>query len=134
MSEEREAEGRRVQAARQRRIAIQMSRSGESFEAIASRLGVTRSAARKMVNREARDFSDQTLADDRRMVHVEALMELWRALYGAATNGDLDAIDRFLRVEERLSRLLALDMADRLSVGEPVDAEANGNGRGFVRT
>ena len=70
-----------------------------------------------MVTREAREFADHNQTDDRRMVHVEALMELWRALYGPATNGDLDAVDRFLKVEERLSRLLALDLADLYAWG-----------------
>ena len=117
MSEPNEAENRRIIAQRQRRMAIQMSRSGESMEAIAARLGVTRGAARKMVHREAREFADHTQTDDRRMVHVEALMELWRTLYGPACAGDLDNIDRFLKVEERLSRLLALDLVDIYASG-----------------
>lgn len=134
-----EAENRRVVVARQRRMAIQMSRSGESLESIASRLGVTRGAARKMVTREARDFADQTLIEDRRMVHVEALMELWRNLYGPACAGDLDVVDRFLQVEQRLSRLLALDLADHIGVEDDADEDdaegepaAAGSGR-FVR-
>lgn len=117
MADANQAENRRVMAGRQRRMAIQMSRSGESMEAIAARLGVTRSAARKMVTREARQFADHTQTDDRRMIHVEALMELWRTLYTPACSGDLDAIDRFLRVEERLSRLLALDLLDLYASG-----------------
>ncbi len=117
VSESSEAENRRNTAARQRRLAIQMSRSGESMEAIASRLGVTRGAARKMVTREAKEFADHTQTDDRRMVHVEALMELWRVLYGPACAGDLANVDRFLRVEERLSRLLALDLVDLYGSG-----------------
>ena len=117
MSEPNEAENRRIIAQRQRRMAIQMSRSGESMEAIAARLGVTRGAARKMVHREAREFADHTQTADRRMVHVEALMELWRTLYGPACAGDLDKIDRFLKVEERLSRLLALDLVDAYASG-----------------
>jgi hypothetical protein len=117
VAEPNEAENRRIIAARQRRMAIQMSRAGESMEAIAGRLGVTRSAARKMVTREAKEFADHTQTDDRRMVHVEALMELWRTLYAPAVGGDLDMVDRFLKVEERLSRLLALDLADLYSSG-----------------
>jgi len=117
VAEPNDAENRRAIAARQRRMAIQMSRAGESMEAIAGRLGVTRSAARKMVTREAKEFADHTQTDDRRMVHVEALMELWRTLYGPATEGDLDMVDRFLKVEERLSRLLALDLADLYASG-----------------
>jgi hypothetical protein len=138
VSEPSEAENRRIIAARQRRMAVQMSRAGESMEAIATRLGVTRGAARKMVTREAREFADHNQTDDRRMVHVEALMELWRALYAPACNGDLEAVDRFLKVEERLSRLLALDLADLYAWGlatPPEGAkpgqsapEANGSG------
>ncbi|MGD9573496.1 MAG: hypothetical protein AB7V62_16585 [Thermoleophilia bacterium] len=105
-----------------------MSRSGESLDSIAGRLGVNRSTARKMVSREARAFIDEAQTDDRRMVHVEALMELWRALYTPATSGDLEAVDRFLRVEERLSRLLALDLADQ--IGRDYDDGPAGNGNG----
>ena len=129
MSEPNEAENRRIIAQRQRRMAIQMSRSGESMEAIAARLGVTRGAARKMVHREAREFADHTQTDDRRMVHVEALMELWRTLYGPACAGDLDKIDRFLKVEERLSRLLALDLADAYASGAANRPEGALSGR-----
>lgn len=113
-----DAENRRAVIARKRRMAIQMSRSGETLESIASRLGVTRGAARKMVTHEARDFADQTLVDERRMIHVEALMELWRALYGPACAGDLEVVDRFLKVEQRLSRLLALDLADQIGIDD----------------
>jgi hypothetical protein len=134
VSEPNQAENRRIIAARQRRMAIQMSRAGESMEAIAGRLGVTRGVARKMVTREAREFADHNQTDDRRMVHVEALMELWRALYAPACAGDLDMVDRFLKVEERLSRLLALDLADLYASGfvtppegaVPGSAETNG--------
>ncbi len=120
VSEPNEAENRRIIAARQRRMAIQMSRAGESMEAIAARLGVTRGAARKMVTREAKEFADHTQTDDRRMVHVEALMELWRVLYTPACAGDLANVDRFLKVEERLSRLLALDLADLYASGAAI--------------
>ena len=52
------------------------------------------------------------------MVHAEALLDIWRVLYGPASQGDLAAIDRFLRVEERLSRLLGLDRRPEESSGE----------------
>jgi hypothetical protein len=132
VADSNEAENRRTMAGRQRRMAIQMSRSGESMEAIAARLGVTRGAARKMVTREARQFADHTQTDDRRMVHVEALMELWRTLYTPACAGDLDAVDRFLRVEERLSRLLALDLLDLYASGAAIrpDGAVPGPGEG----
>ncbi len=133
MYELSDAKSRRNQAARQRRLAVQMIRSGESLDSVATRLGVTRSVARQMVNREARDFAHHTAAEDRRMVHVEALMALWRVLYTPACRGDLEVVDRFLRVEERLSRLLALDLADQLDIGdagEESDPGDDGDGSG----
>ncbi|WP_217915609.1 hypothetical protein [Miltoncostaea marina] len=124
MSELNDAESRRALAARQRRMALQLARSGESPEAIAARLGVTRAEVRKMVAREARSVADESHATDRRIVHAEALMELWRTLYTPAVSGDMQAIDRFLRVEERLARLLALDLVDHL----PAQAAATASG------
>ena len=67
MADPNEAENRRMIAARQRRMAVQMSRAGESMEAIATRLGVTRGAARKMVTREAREFADLNEAHEELM-------------------------------------------------------------------
>ena len=124
---------RRAVAARQRALALQMSREGTPIEAIATRLGVTRGTARRMIGREARQMVSGAGREDRRLVHVEALMELWRALYGPATAGDLPAIDRFLRVEERLALLLDLEPGARpASDGDGEAAEALE--RRFVRT
>jgi DNA-binding transcriptional regulator LsrR (DeoR family) len=100
---------RREIAARRRAQVFQMRREGASLDSIASRLGVSRASVRKMVAREVAALSAEAQPDERRIVHAEALMDIWRVLYAPATQGDLAAIDRFLRVEERLSRLLGLD-------------------------
>ncbi|MGD9694045.1 MAG: hypothetical protein AB7V42_00105 [Thermoleophilia bacterium] len=100
---------RRRRTAQVRAKAFRMRREGASYDAIATRLGVNRSDARKLVDREMRTLAQEAEIDERRLVHVEALMDLWRSLYVPATNGDATAIDQFLRVEERISRLLGLD-------------------------
>lgn len=100
---------RREAAARTRAKAYRMRREGAAFETIGSRLGVTRSAARRLVEREVRQLAAEADVEERRMLHADALMELWRTLYAPAVSGDIPAIDRFLRVEERISRLLGLD-------------------------
>jgi hypothetical protein len=92
-----------------RAAAFQMRREGAAFDSIGSRLGVNRGAARKLVQKEVRLLAGETDIEERRLLHAEALMDLWRVLYGPATAGDINAIDRFLRVEERISRLLGLD-------------------------
>ena len=101
-----------------RAAAFQMRREGAPFDSIGIRLGVNRGAARKLVQKEVRLLAGESDTEERRLVHAEALMDLWRVLYGPATAGDIDAIDRFLRVEERISSLLGLD--------RPTGGEGNG--------
>jgi Homeodomain-like domain len=114
-----EASARRDAAARLRAKAIKMRREGASLDSIGSRLGVTRSTARRLVARELSSLSSESGIDEMRLLHADVLMELWRALYPAAVSGDPAAVDRFLRVEERISRLLGLD----------AQPEGNGDGR-----
>ena len=105
-----EAGARREAAARLRAKAIKMRREGASLDSIGTRLGVTRATARKLVSRELSSLSSESGIDERRLLHADVLMELWRVLYPAAVNGDPAAVDRFLRVEERISQLLGLDL------------------------
>jgi hypothetical protein len=105
-----EASVRREAAARLRAKAIKMRREGASLDSIGTRLGVTRSTARRLVARELSTLSSESGNDERRLLHADVLMELWRALYPAAVSGDPAAVDRFLRVEERISQLLGLDL------------------------
>src|SRR5215207_2982612 len=105
-----EASVRREAAARLRAKAIRMRREGASLDSIGTRLGVTRSTARRLVARELSTLSSESGIDERRLLHADVLMELWRALYPAAVSGDPAAVDRFLRVEERISQLLGLDL------------------------
>jgi hypothetical protein len=103
-----EATLRREIAARRRAQAFQMRREGLTTDAIASRLGVTPRSVDRMVSRELRATVAEADLAERRQLHAEALMDIWRALYGRAKQGELEAIDRFLRVEERLAELLGL--------------------------
>jgi hypothetical protein len=105
-----EASVRREAAARLRAKAIKMRREGATLDSIGNRLGVTRSTARRLVARELSTLSSESGNDERRLLHADVLMELWRALYPAAVSGDPAAVDRFLRVEERISQLLGLDL------------------------
>jgi len=97
---------RREVAARQRALAVQLGRAGVAPEAISARTGLSKSAIRRAITRETKELSSQT--DERLALHVDALMELWRALYPAAAAGDLASIDRFLVVERRVGDLIGL--------------------------
>jgi len=128
VSETETATARREMAARRRAQAFRMRREGATFEAIASRLGVTRRSAQRMVARELRASAAEDAADDRRRLHAEALMDIWRALQARAAAGEVEAIDRFLRVEERLAALLGLDR--REAGGPDVRLLVTDGGRG----
>lgn len=117
-----EAAARREAAARLRTKALKLRREGGSFESIGARLGVTRAAARKLVDRELSALAAESGTEARRMLHVEVLMELWRTLYAPAMAGDPAAVERFLRVEERISRLLGLDLGTA-AAGEAAAAD-----------
>ena len=118
MAEPDPAAVRREIAARRRAQAFQMRREGATLDAIAARLGVSRATARRMISREVSALSTEMQPEERRIVHAEALMDLWRVLHPPAAQGDMASIDRFLRVEERLSRLLGLDRGADESAGE----------------
>jgi hypothetical protein len=144
MAEPDAAAVRREIAARRRAQVLQLRREGATLDAIATRLGVPRSTVRRMLAREVATLSAEMQPDERRMVHADALMDIWRALHGPASKGDMAAIDRFLRVEERLSRLLGLDrrpqnpageQAPRIAVGQEDEepAEEHAPRRRFAR-
>ena len=102
----RSAERRAPACARRRsRCGARARRSTPS----AAGSGSTGARPAKLVQKEVRLLAGESDTEERRLLHAEALMDLWRVLYGPATAGDIDAIDRFLRVEERIASLLGLD-------------------------
>ncbi len=124
---------RREMAARQRAMAVQLGRAGIAPEAISARTGLTAAAIRRAIARETKDVSSQ--ADERLALHVDALMELWRALYPAASSGDLASIDRFLQIERRVGDLIGLGRgSDAVVVPLADDDAAAVEGRRFVRS
>lgn len=110
MDESTPAAVRREIAARRRAQAFALRRDGAGLDTIATRLGLTRATVQRMISQEARALAPEHAPATQRAVHVEALLGVWRALYPAAQQGDLETIDRFLRVEERLARLQGLDL------------------------
>ena len=119
-------------SARRRMSAMQLWRSCVSIAEIARRLDVTRQQALKLVRREVEVVIQENDPELVRTLHSEALMDVWYALYRPAAEGDIEAIDRFLRVEERIARLLGLDLGEgsgeRLPEPAPARTEPHSNG------
>jgi len=51
-----------------------------------------------------------------REIELQRLDELWRVANTAALKGDLKAIDRCLRIQERRAKLLGLDAVESVTV------------------
>jgi hypothetical protein len=97
-----------------------MRRGGASFDQIGRSLGVTRSAAfkavRRVLARIAREASED--AAELRQLEQQRLDVLLAACWPTAVKGDMQAIDRALRIAERRARLLGLDAPQKAQFGK----------------
>jgi Homeodomain-like domain len=104
-----DAATRKREAQQRRAETVQMWRAGASVDEISRRLRVTRSLALRIIRAEVDGIIDEARPEDLRVLHTEALMDIWYALYPAAIEGNLEAVDRFLEVERRLATLQGLE-------------------------
>lgn len=107
-----------VTSAERRKEALEYRKAGLTFEEIGSRLGVTRQAAHKTVMVALSDISEKIAetADDIRTLELERLNDLFQVSYKAAMRGNLDAIDKCIKIMDRRSKLLGLDAPSKASV------------------
>lgn len=124
--------------------ALLLRRSGLSFSAIGQRLGISKSRAHALVQMGLEDAREQVAAhsDQLRTEEVSRLDGMLSKIYAKAARGDLQAIDRVLKISERRARLFGLDAPVRTALqggGEdapPIVTEARvtvyipDNGRG----
>mgnify|MGYP000884396735 CR=1 FL=1 len=103
---------------RDRRLqALELRKSGATFEQIGTALGVAKGSAYKMVAKALRE-REIPHVDELRKLEAERLDSLQFNLWTRARNGELGAIDRVVKILERRAKLLGLDV-DRLEVGGP---------------
>lgn len=96
--------------------ALQLRIAGASFEKIAQVLGMSnRSVAFKAYERALSRVHAEN-ANQMREIGSARLDTLLTAVWGKAVKGDLAAVDRVLKIEERRARLFGLDSPTRLSI------------------
>jgi hypothetical protein len=101
---------RKFTAAERKRRALELRRAGASYEQIADQIGyANRGGAHKAVT-SALKTAVQEQADELRTLECERLDRLLLAVWKAAIDGDLKAIDRALRIQEQRARLLGLNL------------------------
>ena len=105
------SQSRAVIAAERRARALELRKSGATFEEIGAEIGISAQAAHKVVWRALTDMN--TLAEgeaaELRGLELARLDALLAAVWTEATSGNLPAVDRALKIGERRARLLGLD-------------------------
>lgn len=102
---------RKVTAAARRAQALALRIGGLSFQAIGDKLGVTKQAAHALVVNALRDTNAQTAeaADELRRLELERLDTAQAAIWEAVLKGDVQAVDRFVRISKRRGELTGID-------------------------
>ena len=109
-------------AAERARRALELRKAGATYDAIARQVGyANRNGAYQAIQRELQRTLQEP-ADDLRMLEVERLNDLYRAMAPKALSGDTWSVDRCLKIMERRAALLGLDAPkmDASAIQQPV--------------
>ena len=101
----------KIKAAENASLALKLRIQGFTYREIGERLGLTLARAHQIVTREF-DLAAKELKETReaaRQVELERLDAMLRGIWPKASRGNLDAIDRALRIAQRRARLQNLD-------------------------
>lgn len=107
--------------------ALALRRASHSYAQIAQKLGLSKSRAHKLVQIGLEDARAQNAAaaDDLRAVELSRLDGILAKVYPKATAGDLQAVDRVLKIGERRAKLLGLEAPVRIQAsgvdGKPIE-------------
>jgi predicted transcriptional regulator len=95
--------------------ALELRKAGATYEAIATRLGVTHAAVIKMVNKLLAESAAQPAAEVREL-ELHRLDTMILGLWQQARAGDVQAIDRVLKIMDRRASYLGLDAPKTVKV------------------
>jgi hypothetical protein len=110
--------------------ALEMRKRGMSYQAIGDALGITMQGASLCVKRALERLRVETdeKAEDVRDLELERLDKLMHIAQTAADQGELGAIDRILRIQERRSKYLGLDAPAKTETHATVAASVDMSG------
>lgn len=91
---------------------MELRKAGCSFQEIADELDYASPSGAYEAVKAALDRTLREPADELRKVELERLDTMWAAVWENALAGDLDSIAAALRIAERRSRLLGLDVRE----------------------
>jgi len=102
---------RKTTAAERKAQALSRRIGGFTFQQIADEMHITRQAAHALVKSALAELNEKIAesATELRRLELERLDTMRRALWGEVLKGDLQSIDRALKISARLSALAGLD-------------------------
>lgn len=110
--------------------ALLLRRSGLSYAAIGQRIGLSKSRAHALVQMGLEDARQQivTQSDELRTEEISRLDGMLAKVYAKAAKGDLQAVDRVLKIGERRAKLLGLEAPVRIEAtgkdGAPIEVSS----------
>ena len=115
--------GNKTSAASARKLkhqaqALELRRAGMAYAAIGQRLGISKSRAHALVQLGFEETRKQitSSADEVKVEELSRLDGMLMKVYPKAAKGELQAIDRVLKIAERRARLLGLDAPVRTAL------------------
>ncbi len=109
-------------AKERQRQALELRKAGATYQQIADQLGFKHASSAGKSVKKAIDNLGTEEAEDLRIIEVARLNHLMLAIWDRCQAGDLKAIDRALRIQQRLSDLMGLDAPAR---SESVSVQAH---------
>lgn len=92
---------------RQKAEALAMQLAGDSIKQIAEAMGLTEARARKLISDALDDSVGDVALSERARIEIARIDRILARLWGDVENGNLEAIDRFVRLSERREKLAA---------------------------
>ena len=104
-----------------RQRALNLRRSGASFQSIADQLGIGKSTAHKCVTTAlaAVRRENYSLAEEVMVLEANRLDAMQLGIWPAVLQGDLPAIQTVLKIMERRAKLLGLDAPTKVAPTNP---------------
>jgi len=112
---------RRIIAAERRLRALELRKQGYSYTEIGKAVGTSAQHAHRMVVKELERISAKLSenADELRELQLERLRDLLLALWPKAAHGNLQVIDRVLKILQEISKLTGIAAPERHELTGP---------------
>lgn len=123
----------KINVAIRRREALKLRLAGMTFDEMGARLNCSAPYAYRMVIAELESVADDAKENTAPLRELEArrLDAVQEAIWAKVAGGDLDAVDRFVRISARRAALLGLDRPTKIAPTSP-DGSAPYEGGGLA--